>query len=218
MEIALWYGARDARMGLSGSGWEGGTVRPWDEARSARAHGFHCGEDGTVYGTGGGKTGQRHRDDIHRFERIERVVKLLPKETERLLCAAFEMCGATGPLVFRFHGTKAPLVGLGLKMFLEMQPEERRAPIVIVEAWNKALHDCDKAHVELGVKSCRPEVRGKHVETRRATERLLAPVRRRALAVYEECVAVYDEVRTQLAKERRDEQALRTAAIRRGAS
>lgn len=216
IDLALWFSARDARVGLSGTGWEGGLPRPWDEQRAAGAHGFHVGEDGVVYGTGKGRTGPRHREDLRRFDRIGRAVALLPRETEGLLRAAFETCGATSATAFRFHGVKAPLVGLGLRMFYEMQPDERRPPVVVVEAWNRALHDCDKAHVELGFKACSPEVRAKHVETRRATERLIAPIRRRALAVYEACVDVFDEVSAHLAQERRLEREERLAAIRAG--
>lgn len=217
IDLELWFGARDARIGLSGSGWEGGSPRPWDEARSAHAHGFHVGEEGPLYVTGSGRTSPRHREDMRRYERIAEAVALLPHETERLLRAAFDTCGATGPTAFRFHGAwRAPLVGLGLAMFFEMQPAERRSPAAVVEAWNRALHDCDRAVVELGVRSCSPGARAKHVEARRATERLLAPVRRRALAVYEECLGVFDEVQAHLGRARREAQALRAAAIRAG--
>lgn len=208
-ELSMYYGCYEARLGLSGSGLDGdgGSIRPWDEARSAHAHGFHVGDDGDVYATLTGRTGRRHREEIQRFQRISKAVGMLPFETERLLRAAFDTCGASRFTANYFSAESvAPMVGLAIVMWYEAKPDETRAPHAVIDRWDTDLHTYE---------SDDPQRRGRP-EARRLAERVLAPIRRRTLAVYGECLDVYEEVRVFLARQWKEEQAAKTARIRNG--
>lgn len=207
-ELSLWYGTYEARLGLSGSGMDGdgGSIRPWDEARSAHAHGFHVGEDGDVYATLTGRTGRRHREELRKFDQISSAVKMLPFETERLLRAAFDTCGASRFTANYFSAESvAPLVGLAVVMWFEAKPDETRAPHAVIDRWDADLHTYESE-----------AERGKRTEVRRQAERVLAPIRRKTLAVYGECLDVYEAIRLHITKERREERAIQIAKLRSG--
>lgn len=209
-ERELWFYHQevDARLGLRGTGFEGGSPRPWDEARAASAHGFHVGEGGAFYGVGVGRTGKRNRHHMRMLSRVEATMAYVLPETRRLIAAAHESCGASYSTAQYFSaGFKAPLVGLGLLMWMDLKENEVRAPIAILRQWDEGLRTYED--LKDG------NARRKQSETKRLSERVLAPVRRRSIAVYADCLGFYDDVRMWLARTRREEQAVRAAEIRR---
>ena len=102
----------------------------------------------------------------------------------------------------------AALVGLASVIWCEQKPDETRAPHDVVERWDTDLRSYESLADE--------SKRRKQAETRRLAERVLSPIRRRTVAVYDECLGVYDEIRSHVARLRRDEQMARAALIRAG--
>lgn len=191
-ELEWWFLKRDALLGISATGFEGGGASIWDDARSARAHGLAIDEDSGEYElTRRGRLSLAHRVAVSREAAIAPIVATLPPETYRILGEAFATRGAT-PLVANYFNaaSRAPLVGLGVRSWYELQPDERRAPSDLILAWDGAL------------------------KANRGVRVLLRPVRARTLDVYQAALGVYDEVARYVGRERREERERRVAAIR----
>ena len=96
LELRWWHQNRDALLSLSGVGFEGGGVSVWDEARSARAHGFVLDERLAIATRlNSGLLSTRHREALRTAERTAARLAETPPETRRLLAAAWETCGAS---------------------------------------------------------------------------------------------------------------------------
>lgn len=190
-DLEWWFLKRDALLGISATGFEGGGASIWDDARSARAHGLAIdGETGEYELTRRGRLSIAHRVAVSKETSLSPIMRSLPPETYRLLGAAFATRGAT-TLVANYFNTaaRAPLVGLGVQTWYELQPDERRSPSDLLRAWDGALK----------------ENRGVRV--------LLRPVRSRTLDVYVAALGVYDEVARYIGRERREERDRRVAQI-----
>jgi hypothetical protein len=180
-EVVWWYMQREAILGIRGSGFEGSAASVWDDARSARAHGLAIDEDSGAYARlYTGRTSIGHQVAVARAARIGPAIALLPDETHKIFVAACATCTAS-PLVASFFNTesRAPLVGLGVLMWYELQPEEKRPPSTLLREWDAALKSSGGA-----------------------PRALLRPVKNRAVDVYQAALGIYDEVRRHVARER----------------
>lgn len=191
-DLEWWFLKRDALLGISATGFEGGGASIWDDARSARAHGLAIDESSGEYElTRRGRLSLAHRVAVAREAQLAPVIATLPTETYKALQKAFSTCTAPTLVVNYFNTTsRAPLIGLGLQSWYELRHDERRSPSELLRAWDGAL----KAN------------RGIHV--------LLRPVRARTLDVYHAALGVYDEVARYIGRERREAREARIQAIR----
>lgn len=136
-ELGWWFCERDAAMGKSGVGFEGGSVSVWDDQRSARAHGFHVAE-GRILVAGGGRTGHRHRLGVARESKVMRAFPLLSADDQNQVTAAWSTANASRRVADAFNAREvsAPLIGLGLVIWYERKDDETRAPTAVLAQWD----------------------------------------------------------------------------------
>lgn len=139
-ELAWWFGERDASIGLSGSGFEGGAVSVWDEARSARVHGFHV-EEGRLLIAQSGKTSRSHRMGVERERKVRETMTDLSAADTNIAAAAWSTCNASTYVMnyFASQTYDAPMVGLALVAWYELKNDETRAPFAVVSAWTEII-------------------------------------------------------------------------------
>jgi len=134
-ELGFYFGGLDAALGVSGIGFEGGSVSVWDSARSDREHlARWWGAD---------------RQNVPKFRRIAPLVRLLALDLSvidgrpmtDLALAAWSTCSAGYSVATHFTSGEfsAPLVGLGLIAWRLLKPDDTRPPSAIVQAWDGIL-------------------------------------------------------------------------------
>lgn len=203
-DLCFWYLQRDAKLGVSASGFEGsGGPTIWDDARNARAHGIAVDESGAVEVLHTGRLSPWYRDDVRKAAQITETFAIVPVETKKLLDAAFASdCSDRFVSLFFWPETytrsepRAPLVGLALLLWYEAHPNERKSPAELLASWNAALDPRDDLE---------GEKKARQVQINAQARKLLGPLRSKTIEHYFVALDVFDACASHLAKARKSE-------------
>ena len=193
-EICWWYTQRDAALGISGIGFEGGSQSVWDEARSGRAHGFSVGDEGEITVMRTGHLSTRLRANLAREAKIGPVIYALNSSARLVLAQAWDTAGATRRvlnLMASRDASGAPLVGLALTTpaMCEVAQKQKLASPTAKIRWLDEV-------VASGVR------------------RAIGVIRAQALERYVSTLAMYESHRLERAQASRDERAREMAELR----
>jgi hypothetical protein len=176
-ELGFWFAGLHAALGVSGSGFEGGSLSVWDAARSNREHiARWWGPD---------------RQNVPRYRLVAPLVEALTAEAHGIALAAWVTCSASYFVRNHFANRdfQAPLVGLGLLCWYELKPDETRAPYQVVAQWEIDLKSPEADEFK------DDRARRKQSQRNQQASRLLEPVRWRTHAKYDDVVKRYDSLR-----------------------